>query len=206
MMNRRIHGNGKAALAAIFLFCFSLLAPFVATAESKSSAPIGGRFIMTAHDGKSITDKDFRGRYLLISFGYTYCPDICPTGLSTQASALELLGEQSARIQPLFITVDPERDDVATMRDYVSHFHPRLVGLTGSPAMTARLAKDYRVVYQKVVTSGDAADEYTIDHTASLYLMDPDGKFIVKFAHAMDPAVMAERLKEILAAGPAPKQ
>ncbi len=131
-------------------------------------------------------------------FGYTYCPDICPTSLSTVAEALDLLGEKGAEVVPLFITVDPGRDTARRLGEYVGHFHPRLVGLTGTSGMIARLAKGYGVTYEKVREPDMAADEYMMDHTASVFLMGRDGRFRVKFLHGIQPEAMADRIRDFL--------
>lgn len=144
---------------------------------TKSAVPIGGAFTMTDHTGKTVTDADFRGKYLLVYFGYTYCPDVCPTELGAMAKALDLLGQQSVKVQPLFITVDPERDTVAHLKDYVGLFHPDLVGLTGTPEQVRDTARAYRVYYAKAPQKDAKPDEYLMDHSSFIYLMAPDGGF-----------------------------
>ena len=161
-------------------------------------APIGARFILTDHQGQIRTDRDFLDSYVLLAFGYTFCPDICPTALSTMGTALDAVGEGSEKIIPAFISVDPERDTTARLREFVPNFHPRMIGLTGQAAMIARTAKGYRAIYNKVPDPGGDPEFYTIDHTASIFLMAPGGKFLVKFAHAMDPEKMAERIRDFL--------
>lgn len=144
----------------------------------RGSVPIGGPFTLTDHTGRTVTDADFRGKYLLIYFGYTFCPDVCPTELGTMARAMDLLGRQAEKVQPLFISVDPERDTVAQLKDYVALFHPRLVGLTGTPEQVQETAKAYRIYYKKAPQPNGKPDEYLMDHSSFLYLMGPDGRFL----------------------------
>ncbi len=144
----------------------------------QSSVPIGGPFTLTDQTGKTVTDADYRGKFLLIYFGYTYCPDVCPTELGTMARAIDLLGRQGDKVQPLFISVDPERDTVAHLKEYVALFHPRLVGLTGTPEQVKAVARAYRVYYGKAPQEGAKPDEYLMDHSSFLYLMGPDGRFL----------------------------
>ncbi len=149
-----------------------------ATSTVQSSVPIGGPFTLTDQDGKTVTDADYRGKYLLIYFGYTYCPDVCPTELGTMARAMDLLGRQADKVQPMFISVDPERDTVAHLKDYVGLFHPNLVGLTGTPEQVKAAAKAYRVYYAKAPQEGGKPGDYLMDHSSFLYLMGPDGRFL----------------------------
>ncbi len=137
-----------------------------------------GPFKLTDQNGKTRTDADFRGQYLLVFFGYSNCPDTCPTTLQTLTDALDKLGPAADRVTPIFITIDPERDTVAALKDYAANFHPRLVALTGSPAEIAAVAKEYRVYYGK---SGEGPN-YAMDHTALIYLMGPDGRYLGHFA------------------------
>jgi len=160
------------------------------------SSTIGGRFMLKDHNGKIVTDQDFQGRFLLITFGYTYCPDICPTNLVNMATALEDLGERAADIAPLFITVDPARDTAVVLRDYVANFDARIIGLTGPQPMIDSVTKRYKVVSAVHKPKNWTDGDYLVDHTASIFLMAPDGQFLVKFAHGMPPADMAKRIAE----------
>ncbi len=139
---------------------------------------IGGPFTLVDGDGHTVTDRDFQGRYLLVYFGYTFCPDVCPTTLNEVAAAFDKLGKRADRLQALFITVDPARDTPSVVRDYAAAFSPHIEGLTGSDAQIEAVAREYRVYYapQRTATSGNA---YTVDHSSILYLMGPDGRFIV---------------------------
>jgi protein SCO1/2 len=138
---------------------------------------IGGPFSLVNGEGKPVTDRDFRGRYMLVYFGYTTCPDVCPTTLNEVADAMEKLGPRAERVQPIFISVDPQRDTPAVVKQYVAGFSPRLIGLTGTPDEVAKVAKAYRVYYA-VHRTGTSPDEYTVDHSSVLYLMSPTGAFV----------------------------
>jgi protein SCO1/2 len=140
-------------------------------------AGVGGPFSLQNGDGKTMTDRDFRGKYLLVYFGYTFCPDVCPTTLNEVAGAMDKLGSKADQVQPVFITVDPRRDTPTVMKQYTASFTPRLIGLTGTPDEIAKVAKEYRVYYAEHRT-GQGPDDYTMDHSSVLYLMGPDGKFI----------------------------
>jgi protein SCO1/2 len=153
--------------------------------------PIGGPFALIDHTGKPRTDQDFRGKLLLIYFGYTYCPDVCPTDLQQITLAVDKLGSAGAVVQPLFITVDPERDTAAHLAEYVSLFHPRLIGLTGSTEQIGRVALAYKVYYAKVPANGP---HYVVDHSSFIYLVDETGKYIGFFP----PGTSAERMVEII--------
>jgi protein SCO1/2 len=138
---------------------------------------VGGPFSLMDGDGHRVTDQTWRGKYLLVYFGYTFCPDVCPTTLSAVSDALDAMGAKADRIQPLFITVDPKRDTPAVVKQYAAAFGPRIVGLTGSPEQIAAAAKAYRVYYAEHRT-GPGPDDYSMDHSSVLYLMGPDGRFI----------------------------
>ncbi len=156
-------------------------------------ALIGGPFELTSHDGKRVRDAKYRGKLMLVYFGFTYCPDICPAGLQVISAALDNIGAQSDKVAPLFITVDPERDTPEQLKSYVSSFHPSLTGLTGSAADISAAAKAYRVYYRKA--QDPSLSEYTMDHTSFVYLMDDKGDFITHFPHAVTPDKLAARLK-----------
>ena len=138
---------------------------------------VGGPFTLEDGNGRQVTDRDFRGKYMLVYFGYTFCPDVCPTTLNEVANALDRLGPKADRLQAIFITVDPNRDTPAVMKQYAAAFSPRLLGLTGTPEEIARAAKAYRVYYAEHRT-GPGPNDYSVDHSSILYLMDPDGKFV----------------------------
>ncbi|VIO80167.1 SCO family protein [Bradyrhizobium ivorense] len=153
--------------------------------------PVGGPFTLTDQAGHERTDRDFRGRLMLVYFGFTTCPDVCPTDLQAIGLALDKLGRDADSVQPIFITVDPERDTASHLADYVSLFHPRLIGLTGSADAIRKIADAYKVYYAKVPLQ-DA--DYTVDHTAYIYLMDRDGSYLGFFP----PGTSADRIVEII--------
>jgi cytochrome oxidase Cu insertion factor (SCO1/SenC/PrrC family)/ABC-type Zn2+ transport system substrate-binding protein/surface adhesin len=159
---------------------------------------IGGRFILMDHLGRTITEQDMLGDYQLLYFGYTFCPDVCPTSMYVMTRALDLLGDKAKRIRPSFITVDPERDTVEVMRKYVEYFDPRFIGITGSKPMIERVAKQYGVKYEKVIEEGRDPELYLMDHSASVVLMGPDGGYITRFTHGITPEQMAQELAEIV--------
>jgi cytochrome oxidase Cu insertion factor (SCO1/SenC/PrrC family) len=156
--------------------------------------PVGGPFKLTDHAGISRTEQDFRGKLLLVYFGFTYCPDICPTDLQNISLALDQLGAIGDKVQPLFITVDPERDTAAHLAEYVKMFHPRLIGLTGDAAAIQAAADAYKVYYAKVPMKGSS--DYTVDHTAFVYLMAADGKYLGFFPPGTTPERIAATLRQ----------
>lgn len=166
--------------------------------DAPPPARIGGRFMLRDHNGKLFTDQDMVGKYQLIYFGYTFCPDVCPTSLVTISSAMAQLDTLAEEITPYFITVDPARDTIEVLSTYVGYFHPRLIGLTGSQEMVDRVARLYNVKYQKVIDESRPADQYIMDHSSGVYLMAPDGAFITKLAHGISADAMAARIREIL--------
>ncbi len=170
----------------------------LAAEEAESAAGIVPRYLLADPNGRSVTSEDFRGKFQLIAFGYTYCPDVCPTTLVEMATVLQQLGEAGARLQPIFITVDPERDSGRVLKTYTEFFHPRILGLTGTPALVRRAADNFKVRYAKVRQPGEAPDRYAVDHSAGLYLLGPDGGFLRKFAYATPPAAMAEEIGRLL--------
>lgn len=173
-------------------------APPAGEGTISSNAKIGGKFMLVDHHGKLFTEKDLLGSYQMIYFGYTFCPDICPSALQVMSLSLDMLGEKADKIKPYFITVDPERDTVAVMKNYVGYFNERLIGLTGSKSMTDRVAEQYRVRYEKVLEEGMDPDMYIMDHTASVYLIAPDGTFITKLAHGISAADMVKKINEYI--------
>ncbi len=161
--------------------------------DNVAGVTLGGAFTLTDHNGNRVTEHQWPGQYLLVYFGFTHCPDICPTGLSKITEALNALPpETAAKIQPLLITVDPARDDVNTLKTYVALFHPRLVGLTGSQAEIEHVKKLWRVYAEK---QGNDKD-YMVNHSGFSYLMNPDGSTAAIFAHETTPEEMTEKIKK----------
>jgi protein SCO1/2 len=158
-------------------------------------AAIGGPFQLTDQAGQTVTDNDLLGRPSLIFFGFTHCPDVCPTSLFEMSEVLRAMGKDADRVNVYFISVDPERDTSAVMKDYLSSFDPHLKGLTGNPEGIAKVLSEYRVYARKVpLKDGD----YTMDHTALIYLMDRDGHFVSPFNLKRTPEAAAEDLKRYL--------
>jgi protein SCO1/2 len=150
---------------------------------------LGGPFSLVDETGKPVTERDFADRWMLVYFGFTYCPDVCPTELGTMAAAIDALGPDGERVVPVLITIDPERDTPAALADYVSRFHPRMRGLTGSPEQIAEVARRYRVYYAKA-RRADAGD-YLMDHSSFIYLVGPDGRVRSLFRPETTPEAMA---------------
>ncbi len=168
--------------------------------EAVASGPqVGGPFTLTDHTGRKVSEADFAGRFMLIYFGFTYCPDICPTEMQTFAEVMDRLGPLADRVQPLLITVDPARDTPEHLAGYVMLFHPRLVGLTGTEAQIAQVARAYRVYYAKTEVKGP--DTYLMDHSAAVYLMGPDGRFVSIFGRGVPAERIADQIRARIAGG-----
>lgn len=161
--------------------------------QSGGRALVGGPFTLTDHTGKRVSETDFAGRYMLVYFGFTYCPDACPAGLQLIGETMERLGAKARQVVPIFITVDPERDTVAQMSAYVANFHPQLVGLTGTLEEITDAARAYRVYFAKV-EDDSSGDGYSVDHTSIIYLMDRTGAYVTHFRHGMTSEEMAKRI------------
>ena len=160
---------------------------------------VGGPFTLVDTEGRTVTDATFRGRWLLVYFGYTFCPDVCPTELQTIANALDALGPDAAKIAPIFITIDPARDTPATLAGYVKLFHERLIGLTGSDAQIAAVTRAYRV-YSARAERKDTT-QYLMDHSSFLYLMGPDGNLRALYRPGMSAQELATAVRTRLAGG-----
>lgn len=163
-------------------------------------AGITPRYLLKGPDGQAVMDGDFRGKFQLIAFGYTYCPDICPTTLIEMATVLKQLGDDAAKVQPIFISVDPERDTPEQLKAYTGFFDPRILGLTGSPELVRRIADFFKVRYEKVRVPG--AVHYSVDHSAGMYLLGPEGVFITKLAYGTPVGELVERVRDIVAQAP----
>lgn len=157
--------------------------------------PVGGPFALTDHQGRARRDSDFQGKLLLVYFGFTFCPDICPTDLLNISLAVDQLGSDGELVQPLFITVDPERDTAEHLAQYVSLFHPRLIALTGKGDAIRRAADAYKVYYAKVGTGGS---DYTVDHTAFVYLMGAQGEYLGFFPPNTSSEKIADAIRQRL--------
>lgn len=169
-----------------------------APSATTGKALIGGPFSLLDPSGKRVTEKDFAGRPMLVYFGFTNCPDVCPAGLQVIAAALDKLGPKADGLAPLFITLDPERDTPQVIGEYVKSFNPRIVGLSGSPEDIAAVAKAYRVYFKKVADANSASGNYSVDHSAYMYLMSPTGELLKHFPHTVNVDELADELAKAL--------
>jgi protein SCO1/2 len=158
---------------------------------------IGGPFSLEDGNGKPVTDRDFRGQYMLVYFGYTFCPDVCPTTLNAVADAMDKLGPAASQVRPLFITIDPARDTPAVVKQFAAAFGSRITGLTGTPEEIAKVAKEYHVYYAEHRT-GPGPNDYSMDHSSILYLMDPKGGFVAPVGADQTGDEMAANLKKLM--------
>jgi len=184
-----------AALAGGVLWYESNQVPGLGRVVTTGQADVGGPFQLTDQHGKRVSEQDFRGRYMLIYFGYSFCPDVCPTTLAVMAQALEKAGDRARRVTPVFITIDPERDTPQVLDDYMKAFGPSFVGLTGSAAEIKDVLKKYRVYAAKKPLDGGG---YGMDHSSVLYLMGPNGKMISFYDEAVSPDDLAKYLRSKL--------
>jgi len=167
--------------------------------ETTGTALIGGPFTLVDQNGKTVTDRDFRGKYMLIFFGFTHCPDICPAELQVMSAALDALGSKADEVVPVFVTLDPERDTPEAVGTYVKIFGKNFVGLTGSPTAIANAAKAYRVTYSKFEYKDKNGNyRYSIDHSALVYLMDKDGQYLTHFTYGTPASKMTETMRSYL--------
>ncbi len=197
-MLRFIRWGAYAALAVILVgWAIARVRPelfgaLTGQATVPGAISVGGPFTLTDHTGKRVTEASYRGKFLLVYFGYTYCPDVCPTELQTVSTALDKLGAEADRVVPVFITFDPERVSVTALAEYVKLFDPRLIGLTGTDAEIAAVTRAYRVYYAKAPSKDSTT--YLMDHSSFLYLMGPDGAFRALFRQGMSPDDLAKAL------------
>jgi protein SCO1/2 len=195
-MNERI----SRPLVVVAAFAVSLavglgLVMWLLGGPRAAASAIGGPFQLVDQSGQTVTEKNLVGKPTLIFFGFTHCPDVCPTSLFEMSEVLRAMGPDADRVNAYFVSVDPERDTAAAMKDYLSSFDPHLKGLTGNADAVAKIIADYRVYAKKIpLKDGD----YTMDHTALIYLMDRDGKFVAPFNLKREPAAAAADLKRYL--------
>ncbi len=193
----RVMNNAAAATLCLFLAGCHAAAPPPASRPPLAGAAIGGPFALVDQHGRAVTDRDVAGRYRIMYFGYTFCPDVCPTDALAIGAGLKLLDKSdpalAARIVPMFVTVDPARDTPAVLGRFVAAFHPRFVGLTGSPDAIARVAKEYAVYYGKGASS---AGGYLVNHSRTAYLMDPDGKPLALLPTEQGPRAVADEIRK----------
>jgi protein SCO1/2 len=188
-----------AILAAGLIIAVTAAAITVNRASQSDAArqlpQVGGHFALSTPDGRHVTDESFRGKWMLVYFGYTSCPDVCPTTLSSMAQALEKLGPLADKVQPVFITVDPVRDTAQIVGEYVKDFDPRFVGLVGSPQEIAAAAHDFHVYY---VVRQLGNNEYVIDHSSFIYVLDPNGAFVRLLTGDLPGHQLADALRKLL--------
>ena len=164
-----------------------------------ANVPIGGPFELVDSTGETVTQENFSGRHMLVYFGYTYCPDICPVSLQNMVEAYaQLSSPVKAEVVPVFITVDPERDTVEVVKDYISYFDPALVGLTGSTEQVDGAKSSYRVYAQKAPTSDAEDADYLVDHSSFIYLVDGTSSYVTHFGHSATPEEMRSKIEELL--------
>ena len=190
-------------LAAMVLILFLYLPgmrPEQPSTTSTGTVAIGGPFTLTDVHGKTITEADLKGRYSLVFFGFTHCPDICPLALQVVSQALEAAGPAAEKVQPVFITIDPERDTSEAMAAYMANFDPRFMALTGTPDQVQGAEKSYRVFAAKVPikeAEGKDTGDYAMNHTGYIYLMDRNGQYLAHFQKDTAPDELAARLKQL---------
>jgi protein SCO1/2 len=192
----------RIAFAAIMLLAAAAIATYALMSgprnpQSSGEALIGGSFTMVNHKGETVTEKTFAGKPMLLFFGYTWCPDVCPTELQVMAEALRQLGDRGRDIQPILVSVDPARDTPKVLGEYVVNFGEQFVGLTGTAEQVKAMADAYRVFYARVENK-DTPDAYLMDHSSIIYLMGADGKFLKHFTYSTDAKALAEGLAKAL--------
>ncbi|MBI2586122.1 MAG: SCO family protein [Rhodospirillales bacterium] len=188
---------GALAFAAVQLYQH----PGRMTGGTPTMPAVGGPFSLTDQNGKPVTEAGFKGKLMLVYFGYTFCPDVCPTALTEMGNAIEALGPAGDKVAPVFITVDPARDTPEHLKEYLAYFHPRFVGLTGTAEQVTAAAKAYRVYYAKAKTGAAGASDaldYLVDHTSIIYLMGPEGGLKAHFPHGTGADAMAKKIRELL--------
>ncbi|HKX11326.1 MAG TPA: SCO family protein [Stellaceae bacterium] len=187
---------GLAVLLGVLAYDIRAFFPSGLQGEQVAPVSIGGAFTLMDQNGVVRHPEDFRGKLMLIYFGYTFCPDACPTALQDMSHAIDLMGDKGTDVQPIFITIDPARDTVEQMKLYASNFHPRLIALTGTPEQVDEAAKAYRVYYAKGKSTG--GDDYLMDHTVFIYLMGRDGKYLSHFLPGATAEQMAAAMEQRL--------
>lgn len=196
-MNETISSRTFAVLSLLLALMLSACSPAPAEQPPLQGAAIGGPFTLTDQDGRRVSDSDFDGKYRLVYFGFSYCPDVCPVDLQLVGQAMRQLEASdpniAAKIQPIFISVDPERDTPAVLKEFVGAFHPRLMGLTGSPEEIAEVAKRYGIYFAKVGDEG--AENYLVDHSRTLLLFGQEGEPIAIIPHDQGVDAMVAELR-----------
>ena len=166
--------------------------------KSTGTASIGGAFTAVNQAGEIVSDKTYLGKHVLIFFGYTFCPDVCPTTLTTFSNVMDLLGKDAEKVQPIFVTIDPLRDTPENLKDYLAHFHKKLIGLTGNTQQIEQIKKVFRIYAAKSGQDANDPEDYAMDHSSVSYLMGPDGKFLTFFSYGVEAEAIATKLKNFL--------
>ncbi len=196
----RLPRRAVGRLAGLLLFAAAAAIAMGGTGVAQDAAP-DPHFTLVAPGGGRLTERSYRGKWLLIYFGYTFCPDACPMALGEMAGALETLGDNAAQVQALFITFDPRRDTSAVLATYVSAFDARIVGLTGAPAQTAAAARSFGVIYERQDQEGEG---YSYDHSSFIYVVNDAGRLVERLAGGTDGAQIAQRVLADMRAGARP--
>ena len=194
MIPRRLAATAAFIVLALSAACSPETAKF--KSSDVTGASFGRDFALTDASGKPRTLNDFRGKAVVVFFGYTQCPDVCPTTLATLAEAMKQLGPDADRVQVLFVTIDPARDTPALLNAYVPAFDSRFIGLYGDDDATQRVAREFKIIYQK--QPGTTPDTYTMDHSAGTYIFDPQGRLRLYVSYGQGPEVFAHDLRELL--------
>ncbi len=188
------------------LLTLTSLGSFAAAPADEEIKHLRPRYLLMDAKGRAVTNETFPEQFQLVSFGYTFCPDVCPTTLAEVADVMKQLGPLADRVQPVFITVDPARDTPAQLQEYANFFDPRIIGLSGSPALIAKVAQNYKVRYEIVREPNAAPDAYTVDHGAGLYVLAPGGSFVKKFAYGTPVSQVVEAMRQLIEQAPTPRQ
>lgn len=196
-MQRRTTLIVAAAVAVGIGLGIGFLIPVTDTRFDVTESVVGGSFELVNHRGETVTQETYAGSHMLIYFGYTFCPDVCPTELQSISLALDELGPKAETVVPLFVTIDPARDTVDAMNEYVALFHPRIVGLTGTEAQVKKVADEYGVYYARARDTGTST-EYLMDHSSLVFLMDGKGRYVTHLRAGMSPEAMARVLSDAL--------
>lgn len=196
---------GAALLAALIAGAPAALGADVAPGARHLPAPqepaaLLPRYLLSDPQGRAVSNEDFRGRFQLVTFGFVSCPDVCPTTLLEFTQVLKILGDEAKRLQPIFITIDPERDTRDILREYTAAFDARILGLTGSPELVRRAADSFRIQYEKVREPGARPENYTMNHTAGMVLLDTQGRFVARFGYGMSANEIAQRIRAAMSA------
>ncbi|KIM00075.1 Cytochrome oxidase biogenesis protein Sco1/SenC/PrrC putative copper metallochaperone [Paramagnetospirillum magnetotacticum MS-1] len=180
-------------LLLILLICLTA----IPAAHAQEEARVTGHFILSDMNGRLVSDESYRGKVRLVTFGYTFCPDICPTTLNTLSATLDLLGADRAKVAVLFVSVDPERDTPAHLKEYLNAF-PDITGLSGTTEQVAAAARNFKVRFERQKPEGADPNVYSVDHSANIYIMDREGNFLARLPHLAAPDRVAERVRSYL--------